>query len=59
MSQTQATATEKLIEPAVDPRLSRGTKEFLVGLNSPVPPELEKMSPIEARQVLVGAQASV
>jgi acetyl esterase len=42
-----------------DPRLSQGTKEFLKVLNSPAPPELEKLSPVEARQVLVGAQASV
>jgi len=28
-------------------------------LNSPAPPELEKLSPEEAREVLVGAQASV
>ncbi|HQU83607.1 MAG TPA: alpha/beta hydrolase [Pyrinomonadaceae bacterium] len=59
MSQTQATAIGKQIEPADDPRLSRGTKEFLAVLNSPAPPELEKMSPIDARQVLVGAQTSV
>ncbi|RYX85986.1 alpha/beta hydrolase [bacterium] len=43
----------------LDPRLSAGTKEFLKVLNSPAPPELEKMSPVEARSVLVGAQASV
>src|SRR5205085_11392458 len=28
-------------------------------LNSPAPPELEKLSPVEARQVLVSAQESV
>lgn len=42
-----------------DPRLSKETKAFLKQLNSPAPPELEKMSPEEAREVLVGAQASV
>jgi acetyl esterase len=49
---------EKL-EVADDPRLSPGTKEFLKALNSPAPPELEKLSPLEAREVLVGAQTSV
>ena len=44
---------------ADDPRLSQGTKEFLKVLNSPAPPELEKMSPEDARAVLVGAQASI
>jgi len=47
------------IEPADDPRLSPGTKEFLKALNSPAPPELEKLPPLEARKVLEGAQASV
>ena len=42
-----------------DPRLSPGTKEFLKVLNSPAPPELEKMPPLDARKVLEGAQASV
>jgi acetyl esterase len=49
---------EKL-EVADDPRLSPGTKEFLKALNSPAPPELEKLPPLQAREVLVGAQASV
>jgi acetyl esterase/lipase len=51
--------TGKTLEPQNDPRLSSGTKEFLAVLNSPAPPELEKMSPEDARKVLEGAQASV
>lgn len=42
-----------------DPRLSRETRAFLAALNSPTPPALENLSPAEAREVLVGAQASV
>ena len=42
-----------------DPRLSRETRAFLAALNSPAPPALEKLSPAEAREVLVGAQTSV
>lgn len=56
---TSATQPEKNLEVADDPRLSRETKIFLKALNSPAPPTLEKLSPAEARQVLVGAQASV
>jgi acetyl esterase len=48
----------KLLEVADDPRLSRGTKEFLKGLNA-AGIALEKLTAIEARQVLVDAQASV
>jgi acetyl esterase len=48
----------KLLEIADDPRLSRETKEFLKGLNS-AGVALEKLTPLEARQVLVDAQASV
>jgi len=59
MSSEQKMQLEKTIEPADDPRLSRETKKFLAVLNSPAPPELEKMSVADARQVLVGAQASV
>lgn len=50
---------EKGLEVANDPRISPKTKEFLKALNSPAPPELEKLSPEEAREVLVGAQSSV
>ncbi|MBD2000104.1 alpha/beta hydrolase [Leptolyngbya sp. FACHB-541] len=48
----------KILEVADDPRLSQGTKEFLKGLNS-AGVALEKLTPLEARQVLVDAQASV
>lgn len=54
-----ATQTAKTIEPENDPRLSAGTKEFLKALNSPAPPELEKLSPVEARKVLFDAQMAV
>lgn len=47
-----------ILEVADDPRLSRETKEFLKGLNSPGV-ALETLTPLEARQVLVDAQASV
>jgi acetyl esterase len=42
-----------------DPRLSRGAKEFLNILNSAGGPPLETLSPVEARKVLVDAQARV
>ena len=48
----------KLLEVADDPRLSRGTKEFLKVLNSGGV-GLETLTPLEARQVLVDGQASV
>jgi len=54
-----ATQTIKTIEPQNDPRLSSGTKEFLEALNSPSPPELEKLTPVEARKVLFDAQMAV
>src|SRR5689334_11726409 len=50
---------EKPVEVEVDPRLSRGVKAFLKVLNSAGGPPLESLSPLEAREVLVGAQASV
>ncbi len=59
MSNTQTVKTVEILNIADDPRLSPGTKAFLKVLNSPAPPELEKLSPIEARQVLVDAQSSV
>lgn len=59
MSSTQMSESKQTVEPQNDPRLTSGTKEFLKALNSPAPPELEKMSPEEARKVLEGAQASV
>lgn len=42
-----------------DPRLSRGTRKFLESLNSAGGPPIETLSPVDARQVLVDAQASV
>lgn len=47
-----------ILDVADDPRLSRETKEFLNVLNSGGV-GLETLSPLEARQVLVDAQASV
>lgn len=47
-----------VLEVADDPRLSRETKEFLKVLNSGGV-GLETLPPLEARQVLVDAQASV
>jgi acetyl esterase/lipase len=48
----------KVLEVADDPRLSREVKAFLKLLNSGGVP-LETLPPLEARQVLVNAQASV
>ncbi|MBC7881974.1 MAG: alpha/beta hydrolase [Anaerolineae bacterium] len=48
----------KILEVAEDPRLSREVKAFLKLLNSGGVP-LETLPPLEARQVLVDAQASV
>lgn len=48
----------KILEVADDPRLFKGTKEFLQVLNSGGV-ALEKLTPLAARQVLVDAQASV
>lgn len=59
MNSPKMSETIEKLEVADDPRLSPGTKEFLKVLNSPAPPELEKMSPEAARKVLVGAQKSV
>jgi acetyl esterase len=44
---------------ASDPRLSRGVKAFLKALNSAGGPPLETLPPLEAREVLAKAQASV
>jgi acetyl esterase/lipase len=49
---------EKPLEVAADPRLSRGVKTFLKVLNSSGGPPLETLPPLEAREVLVSAQAS-
>ena len=58
MSQEDLAAV-KVLEVADDPRLSREVKAFLALLNSGDGPPLETLSPLEARQVLVNAQASV
>jgi acetyl esterase/lipase len=50
---------EKPLEVEVDPRLSRGVKAFLKVLNSGGGPPLESLPPLDAREVLVNAQASV
>ncbi|WP_425234617.1 alpha/beta hydrolase [Ulvibacterium sp.] len=44
---------------ASDPNLDHGTKEFLKALNTSGGPALESLSKEDARQVLIGAQASV
>ncbi len=59
MSNTQGAKTAEILDYATDARISRGTREFLKVLNSPAPPELEKLSPEAARKVLETAQASV
>lgn len=58
-SNTQPAKTAEILDYATDSRISRGTREFLKVLNSPAPPELEKLSPEAARKVLETAQASV
>jgi len=59
MSSSTNLEREKPIEVAADPRLSRGVKAFLKVLNSSDGPPLEALPPLEAREVLVQAQASV
>lgn len=49
----------RTLDVASDPRLSRGTKAFLKALNSSGGPPLESLPPLQAREVLVKAQASV
>ena len=48
----------KVLEVADDPRLSREVKAFLKELNAPGI-AFEKLTPLEARQILVDGQASV
>jgi acetyl esterase/lipase len=59
MSSKTSLESEKILDFAVDPRLSRGTKAFLKVLNSSGGPPLESLPPLQAREVLVQAQASV
>ena len=51
--------TMNVLEVADDPRLSGEVKAFLKLLNSGDGPPLEALTPLEARQILVDAQASV
>jgi acetyl esterase/lipase len=50
---------QAVVDFRTDQRLSRGTRAFLKALNTPAPPELEKLPALEARKVLETAQASV
>ena len=59
MGNPQALQTTDVVDFRTDQRLSRGTRAFLKALNTPMPPELEKLPPIAARNVLETAQASV
>jgi acetyl esterase/lipase len=59
MGNPQALQTTGVVDFRTDQRLSRGTRAFLKALNTPMPPELEKLAPIAARNVLETAQASV
>ncbi|MEH2089988.1 alpha/beta hydrolase [Nostoc sp.] len=58
ISQAKSQAV-KVLEVADDPRLSREVKAFLKLLNSGDGSPLETLPPLEARQVLVNAQADV
>ena len=59
MNTSTSLGWEKPLEVAADPRLSRGVKAFLKVLNSSGGQPLETLPPLEAREVLVNAQASV
>jgi acetyl esterase len=59
MGNPHALQTTDVVDFRTDQRLSRGTRAFLKALNTPMPPELEKLAPIAARNVLETAQASV
>jgi acetyl esterase/lipase len=59
MSSSRGLEREKTVEIADDSRLSRGVKAFLNVLNSSGGPPLETLPPLDAREVLVSAQASV
>jgi acetyl esterase len=47
------------VDPAENPKVEHNVRAFLKALNSSGGKPLETMSPGDARQVLVGAQASV
>src|SRR5262249_22431031 len=57
MSSPTHVEREQTFDVAVDPRLSRGVKAFLQLLNAAGGPPLETLPPLEARAVLVNAQA--
>lgn len=59
MAHSQSVLTTDIVDFRTDPRLSRGTRAFLKALNTPVPPELEKLAPVAARKFLATGQASV
>ena len=59
MRGSQNVQVDEVVDFYTDQRLSRGTRAFLRALNSPVPPELEKLGGVAARRVLETAQASV
>src|ERR1700752_3474133 len=59
MSSSANVQSQKPMEVEIDPPLSRGVKAFLKVLNSAGGPPLEALPPLQAREVLVGAQASV
>ncbi|MEO8416506.1 MAG: alpha/beta hydrolase fold domain-containing protein, partial [Ginsengibacter sp.] len=58
MSTTTLSKPSKVVPFATDPHLATGVRNFLKALNSGGAP-LESLSPSEARQVLVDAQAAV
>lgn len=51
--------TNGLYHYTEDPAISKETKAFLSALNSGTGPALETMAPVDAREVLIGAQKSV
>src|SRR5580700_502040 len=59
MSTETMSAPAKAVNFATDPHLDSHVKQFLKLLNGGGGPPLESMSPIDARKVLVDAQASV
>jgi acetyl esterase/lipase len=59
MNTRTSSEQNKPLDFSIDPRLSRGTKAFLKVLNSSGAPPLETLPPIQAREGLVQAQASV
>jgi acetyl esterase len=50
---------ETTVDFSSDPRIETGTKKFLTALNSGGGKPMEKMTPVEARAVLTGAQSSI